>query len=121
MRAYDWNLRERIKLKMSDVSSRILKRLGSNPSGLSCSQLCRALNGKPLRYCYDCRDYANKWKRQRLVLKQPDCRIRKGSVWYRLQQLLAAGLVWAQREKRKDRFMSRGWDYFRIYRLVGGL
>jgi hypothetical protein len=98
-----------------NIGSRILRALRRSPSGLSCSQMCRALNGKPLSYCYNCRDYGNMWKRKRGILKEPDCEIRKGSVWYRLQQLLKEGLVWAQREQRKDKFMSRGWDWMRIY------
>jgi len=107
-------------MERTSLGSRILRLLKRSPRGLSCSQTCRLLNDKPLSYCYDCRDYGNYWKRKRGILKEPDCGIRKGPVWYRLQQLLKEGLVRAQREKRKDRFMSRGWDWMKIYYVDRG-
>ena len=99
------------------LSAQLLLSVARATDGMTCSQLCRTINKKPERGCYDCKDYGNKWKRKRGILKTPSCKVRKCRVWYALQQLLKLRVLWSQMEKRPDRFMTRGWDRMRVYRL----
>lgn len=43
-----------------------------------------------------------------------DCKHRKPTVWRRLNVLEAAGLIRIIREKVKDRWMQRGWDWMKV-------
>lgn len=107
-----------IRDKSRPLQQQLLTILGAAKNGLSCSQACRSLNSVGAEICYNCRDYGNSWKRRRGILVRPSCEIRKGRVWYRLQQLERAGLCTSQREKRPDGKMVRGWDNMRIYYAV---
>jgi len=102
---------------MIKILSRVLWILRARPEGVTCPQLCRILNGVTVEACYNCCDYGNAWKRRRGILKTPACRIRKGSVWYALRQLLKRRLAWSRREKRPDPYMVRGWDLMNVYRV----
>jgi len=84
------------------------------------SHYCRAINGKPMRYCYDKNCYGNSWKRKRGICIPSDCQYRKPTVWRKITKLAEAGLIWINRERVKDRWMSRGWDWMKVCYPVGG-
>lgn len=102
------------------ISTILLTAMRKEP-GHCKSFYCRTINGKEERYCYDKNCYGNSWKRARGICKISDCQFRKPTVWRKIKNLEISGLIKITREKVKDRWMSRGWDWMKVCRPIGGI
>ncbi len=99
--------------KQCEECAQLLTLIQNDP-GHCKSHYCRALNGKAERYCYNKNCYANRWKRARMPMEISDCKHRKPTVWRRINVLQAAGLIHIIREKVRDKWMQRGWDWMKV-------
>lgn len=83
-------------------------------------QICRYLNGRDLRYCkYALGCYANMRKRAHYGLTHyVDCKISFMQVRYAIKKLVKDGLIWVRKQKWRDNWQHRGWDFMWIVRPV---
>ena len=105
------------KLKNDLMEMKLLAIIHTQP-GRCKAQNCRAVNnhGSDELFCKYKSCYANAWKRKRGEHSPSDCTFRKPSVWRRIKNLEIQGLISINREKVKDRWMSRGWDWMKVCR-----
>lgn len=83
-------------------------------------QICRWLNSRDLRYCkYALGCYANSRKRAFYGLTHyVDCKISFMQIRYAINKLVKEGLVWVKKQKWRDAWQHRGWDWMWIVRPV---
>jgi len=105
------------KIKNDTMEQLLLAAIHQEP-GRCKSQYCRKVNGHGSEelFCKNMNCYGNSWKRAGGRLVVSSCKYRKPSVWRRLKSLLEQGLININKEKVKDRWISRGWDWMKVCR-----
>jgi hypothetical protein len=108
------------------LESKILAAIFSEP-GRCKSQYCRIVNGHGNQdgvktdqecFCKNFSCYGNAWKRKGGRLVPSKCKYKKPSVWRKLKNLAAQGLITIKKEKVKDKWISRGWDWMKVCRPI---
>ena len=95
---------------MGPTEAKVVKYVAAHP-GTSISAICRGLNGRHVRECYKCPDYANPDRRKRILVKTVDCRPRLATVKKVVWRLRKRRVFRGVKKKVADARMARGWDY----------